>query len=160
MVDRCRALDAESKAQVNSVASSGFDLNRRSRKFSALLNLPVANRKAALENQKLFGVLAQLVEHRNGIAGVRGSNPLGSRPSLGAQRQAKVCHAGVKRRRALCLKVSPGAPRLRLGRPQTFAWSAGASEGLPRRSEAKAGFVWIAFCLRRSKTLAFAKPTA
>ena len=24
------------------------------------------------------GVLAQLVEHRNGIAGVRGSNPLGS----------------------------------------------------------------------------------
>jgi hypothetical protein len=25
------------------------------------------------------GVLAQLVEHRNGIAGVRGSNPLGSK---------------------------------------------------------------------------------
>ena len=44
-----------------------------------LRNLPVANRRAALENQKfLTGVLAQLVEHRNGIAGVRGSNPLGS----------------------------------------------------------------------------------
>jgi hypothetical protein len=42
------------------------------------LELPVANRKSALENQNSDGVLAQLVEHRNGIAGVRGSNPLGS----------------------------------------------------------------------------------
>jgi len=32
-----------------------------------------------------FGVLAQLVERLNGIEEVRGSNPLGSRPSLGAQ---------------------------------------------------------------------------
>jgi hypothetical protein len=32
----------------------------------------------ALENPNLHGVLAQLVEHHNGIVGVRGSNPLGS----------------------------------------------------------------------------------
>ena len=41
--------------------------------------LSVANRWAALENQKFFcGVLAQLVERLNGIEEVRGSIPLGS----------------------------------------------------------------------------------
>ena len=45
---------------------------------SAFWNLPVANRNRGLENQNSYGVLAQLVEHHNGIVGVRGSNPLGS----------------------------------------------------------------------------------
>lgn len=55
---------------------------RRRGEIRACCNLPVANRKAALENQDSHGVLAQLVEHHNGIVGVRGSNPLGSSPFL------------------------------------------------------------------------------
>ena len=47
----------------------------------AFCNLPVANHQTALENQNSDGVLAQLVEHHNGIVGVRGSNPLGSSDS-------------------------------------------------------------------------------
>lgn len=38
-----------------------------------------------LESPNPVGVVAQLVEHHNGIVGVRGSNPLGStiRPDVG-----------------------------------------------------------------------------
>ena len=54
------------------------DDEREDVKLAHARNLPVANRNAAIENQNSHGVLAQLVEHRNGIAGVRGSNPLGS----------------------------------------------------------------------------------
>src|SRR2546423_15284222 len=42
--------------------------------------LQIVNRQSKIE--KFFGVLAQLVERLNGIAEVRGSNPLGSRPSV------------------------------------------------------------------------------
>ena len=62
------------------------------------------------------GVLAQLVEHRNGIAGVRGSNPLGS--SLRSQR------SGERRlsRRSLgegghSLSLPHQRSELRLGKP-------------------------------------------
>jgi hypothetical protein len=55
------------------------------------VELSVANRSAALENHTpSAGVLAQLVEHHNGIVGVRGSNPLGSRPSQGFTGRAAV----------------------------------------------------------------------
>ena len=50
------------------------------------------NQQSKIYNQKFFvGVLAQLVEHRNGIAGVRGSNPLGSTMnySLGPNESSK-----------------------------------------------------------------------
>lgn len=59
-------------------------------------NFLVANRDGAIENHNSDGVLAQLVEHHNGIVGVRGSNPLGSRNSLGAQRRARGCQANCR----------------------------------------------------------------
>jgi hypothetical protein len=37
----------------------------------------------------LVGVVAQLVEHHNGIVGVRGSNPLGSTTPKSASQQAR-----------------------------------------------------------------------
>ena len=56
-----------------------------------------------------------MVERLNGIEEVRGSNPLGSRPSLGAQRRAKVCHAGINEGGPRELHLMSGAPKLRLG---------------------------------------------
>jgi hypothetical protein len=44
--------------------------------FAKSSSLQMARVASKIHSQ--FGVLAQLVEHRNGIAGVRGSNPLGS----------------------------------------------------------------------------------
>src|SRR5438132_886398 len=49
--------------------------------------LQIASPHSKIKNSD--GVLAQLVEHHNGIVGVRGSNPLGSRISLGAQRKRR-----------------------------------------------------------------------
>ena len=43
---------------------------------SATYPLQIAGQHSKIKSS--HGVLAQLVEHRNGIAGVRGSNPLGS----------------------------------------------------------------------------------
>jgi hypothetical protein len=57
-----------------------------------------------------------LVEHRNGIAGVRGSNPLGS--SLRLERSGKRRLPRRSETKAgLNVTDSSGAPRLRLGRP-------------------------------------------
>src|SRR5205823_5822065 len=63
------------------------------RSFSVRPNYPlqIATPQSKIENS--FGVLAQLVERLNGIEEVRGSNPLGSRPSLGGQRPAKAARA-------------------------------------------------------------------
>ena len=70
------------------------DFANRSRFRSSFAS---CNRQAKIYNLRFFhGVLAQLVERLNGIEEVRGSNPLGSRPSLEAQRWAKVCHAEVE----------------------------------------------------------------
>ena len=56
--------------------------------FDRCLVVAIGARQSTVGNY--FGVLAQLVERLNGIEEVRGSNPLGSRPSLGAQLRAKA----------------------------------------------------------------------
>ena len=94
------------------------DEDRTDAKFSHARNLPVANRKGALENQNSDGVLAQLVEHHNGIVGVRGSNPLGS----------SLCSPSEAEQRLSRRSLGEGGPvrycqdfggELRLGRPGT-----------------------------------------
>ena len=50
----------------------------REEKWPVLSESELQSAVANLQSEVLHGVLAQLVEHRNGIAGVRGSNPLGS----------------------------------------------------------------------------------
>src|SRR5437773_5848968 len=50
--------------------------SRLSRGKCEKFRLQIPNRQSKIENP--FGVVAQLVEHHNGIVGVRGSNPLGS----------------------------------------------------------------------------------
>ena len=52
-------------------------------------NFPLQNATPERKSKFFRGVLAQLVERLNGIEEVRGSNPLGSRPSLGAQRKRR-----------------------------------------------------------------------
>jgi hypothetical protein len=47
--------------------------------MTAIMLFTLRERKRALKLARLkVGVVAQLVEHHNGIVGVRGSNPLGS----------------------------------------------------------------------------------
>jgi hypothetical protein len=61
----------------------------------------LTTRRGLLESPNTVGVVAQLVEHHNGIVGVRGSNPLGS--------TIRLCISG--RRRVSGLPLDPGLRR-------------------------------------------------
>jgi hypothetical protein len=53
--------------------------NRRLTKLSPrTIWKSLTNRRSLLDCNRSDGVVAQLVEHHNGIVGVRGSSPLGS----------------------------------------------------------------------------------
>jgi hypothetical protein len=62
-------------------------------------NYPLQNPAAHSKIRILPGVLAQLVEHLNGIEGVRGSNPLGSRISeeILDNLEMRICSTGGAR---------------------------------------------------------------
>ena len=65
----------------------------------------------------LDGVVAQLVEHHNGIVGVRGSNPLGSTSLRSPRSKSEGCRAEVRSTQAgravpqtRCGELRPGKP--------------------------------------------------
>ncbi len=58
----------------------------------------------------LAGVVAQLVEHHNGIVGVRGSNPLGS-TSLILSPRRRFEKAGIRRGTSATPNASPVLPK-------------------------------------------------
>jgi hypothetical protein len=56
--------------------------------------------RARLRRAKEIRIFSCHFGRKTAVNDKRGVNGLGSRPSLGAQRRVKVCHAGVKGRRA------------------------------------------------------------